>query len=672
MKKLLLSFLSLFLIAGVALAESKTETFDFKDSDYGLERNANDFIADGTIITSGDINIKLTKTAGNGWRLWDDGLRAYKGEGPIMTVTAGGNKIDRIEITQSKKTIITSCNGSTISTTDFTVNCNGATESKLAFKVANNGAITKMAITYQIEVADTREEVTLSFPAEEYTAKLGEAFEAPVLSGAPEGAEIVYTSSDETVATVAATGAVTPVGVGTTTITALFEGNDAYQPAKPVSYTLTVIDPNGPIALWKLVTDDNELNEGDVVAIACSSKRVVMSTDASDPTTYCKHITATFYNGVKFIADDAEIMQFELGKDGNYWTFKTLNFKGTNGYIGNGNTAKNYCNVNAELAQGYYATITIGASGDAEIKFNSSARNLLKYNASSPRFSCYDSGQTDVQIYKLITVEQPIAAPVAEVALNDVELVSEYGFDVMYAVTAGEDQVPTEFEEYSEAIVLKNLEEGNNYIWAKSVVGPYESEVECIHVYENVGADEPACTYTHYGVTPDDNCWVVIGVEVNGKHYFMGPDGKATAATVVENKFAGYASHFNNTVNEYLHVAGNLTVKPGAAKVVARAAVGENMTLAVDDNTGVATVSNGDGTLGFDVEKKVFSTEADNKALKVFATDGDVNTGVDNVAVDGENAAAEYYNMQGVRVENPAKGGLYIKRQGSKVSKVAL
>lgn len=45
-----------------------------------------------------------------------------------------------------------------------------------------------------------------------------------------------------------------------------------------------------------------------------------------------------------------------------------------------------------------------------------------------------------------------------------------------------------------------------------------------------------------------------------------------------------------------------------------------------------------------------------------------ISTGVDNVAVEGD-AVAEYYTLDGVRVEAPA-AGLYIKRQGSKASKV--
>ncbi len=42
--------------------------------------------------------------------------------------------------------------------------------------------------------------------------------------------------------------------------------------------------------------------------------------------------------------------------------------------------------------------------------------------------------------------------------------------------------------------------------------------------------------------------------------------------------------------------------------------------------------------------------------------------GIDNVAVD-ENAPVEYYNLQGVKVANPANG-IYVVRQGNKVSKV--
>ena len=44
-------------------------------------------------------------------------------------------------------------------------------------------------------------------------------------------------------------------------------------------------------------------------------------------------------------------------------------------------------------------------------------------------------------------------------------------------------------------------------------------------------------------------------------------------------------------------------------------------------------------------------------------------TGIENIGVD--NAPVEYYNLQGVKVENPSNG-IYIKVQGSKASKVLI
>lgn len=59
--------------------------------------------------------------------------------------------------------------------------------------------------------------------------------------------------------------------------------------------------------------------------------------------------------------------------------------------------------------------------------------------------------------------------------------------------------------------------------------------------------------------------------------------------------------------------------------------------------------------------------------LKVYGTELNpthVSTGVEDVIVeDNADAPVEYYNLNGQRVENPA-AGLYIRRQGNKVTKV--
>lgn len=46
-------------------------------------------------------------------------------------------------------------------------------------------------------------------------------------------------------------------------------------------------------------------------------------------------------------------------------------------------------------------------------------------------------------------------------------------------------------------------------------------------------------------------------------------------------------------------------------------------------------------------------------------------SGVNDITIDDANAPAVYYNLQGVRVNNP-QNGLYIRVQGKNVSKVAI
>lgn len=57
--------------------------------------------------------------------------------------------------------------------------------------------------------------------------------------------------------------------------------------------------------------------------------------------------------------------------------------------------------------------------------------------------------------------------------------------------------------------------------------------------------------------------------------------------------------------------------------------------------------------------------------MKVYGTENAPTTGVEEISVEDSNAPVEYFNLSGVRVNNPS-AGLYIVRQGSKVSKVII
>jgi len=90
---------------------------------------------------------------------------------------------------------------------------------------------------------ETKQDAGLAYAEETYRANLGEGFTAPTLTN-PNNLVVAYTSSNEKVATVdAASGRVTIVGTGVTTITATFDGNDKFFQDE-ASYALTVVDPN--------------------------------------------------------------------------------------------------------------------------------------------------------------------------------------------------------------------------------------------------------------------------------------------------------------------------------------------------------------------------------------------------------------------------------------------
>ncbi|MCI6617637.1 MAG: chitobiase/beta-hexosaminidase C-terminal domain-containing protein [Prevotella sp.] len=110
--------------------------------------------------------------------------------------------------------------------------------------------------------------VTLSFSATADSTMFGETFTEPALTIDPSGVEAVssaisYSSSDQNVATVdAATGKVTVLKTGSTTIKAVFPGDDTYNPAS-ANYALTVsLSPdskggfNNPYTVAELINGD--------------------------------------------------------------------------------------------------------------------------------------------------------------------------------------------------------------------------------------------------------------------------------------------------------------------------------------------------------------------------------------------------------------------------------
>lgn len=241
MKKTLLLFVSLLMTMGM-FAQSKTAKFDFTgESAYGmtlLSGSTKEYNADPTVCTEGDVTLTL-----NGQTRWwkatnGNELRFYKGADMTFKVPEG-NVITKVELTAKvpakfESAVGTYANGTWTGSANSVVISTSITE--------KNTPISSAVVTYQSSSAPMKKDPALSFSETTASGVVGEAFVAPTLTKATTAA-VVYTSSDEAVATVnAETGEVTLLAAGETKITATAAENDEYNGGS-ASYTLTVTTP---------------------------------------------------------------------------------------------------------------------------------------------------------------------------------------------------------------------------------------------------------------------------------------------------------------------------------------------------------------------------------------------------------------------------------------------
>lgn len=145
-------------------------------------------------------------------------------------------------------------------------------------------------VKYVKVVYTPKKSVTLSFPQESYSITAGDSFTAPTLTTDPAGLTVTYSSSDETIATVnASTGEVSlEGGIGSTTITATFAGDDEYKSGSAF-YTLTVNR-----ALSTSISQIKEDLDGSTTAMSftASLTNAVVTRKYSDKVAYIQDDTA--------------------------------------------------------------------------------------------------------------------------------------------------------------------------------------------------------------------------------------------------------------------------------------------------------------------------------------------------------------------------------------------
>lgn len=180
---------------------------------------------------------------------------------------------------------------------------------------------------------------------------------------------------------------------------------------KTVTYTIVVKPSNED--LYSVVTEVDGLKAGDEVIIVNSEASKAISTTQNANNRGVADVRFEGYDAI--VPSNSNIQVFTLEGDAKGWYFNT-----GNGYIYAASSSNNYLRTEEEKDDNAKAIISFSGH-DATIEFQgSNTRNLLKYNNTNTLFSCYSSGQKNVQIYRRVNE-------------NDVEVtISAVGYSTLY------------------------------------------------------------------------------------------------------------------------------------------------------------------------------------------------------------------------------------------------
>lgn len=502
-------------------------------------------------------------------------------------------------------------------------------------KSSGNGSIQISKVEYYGNAAPSKESNGLNFgdDADVTVYKGATEINYPELDN-PYELAVTYESSKPEVATIdAISGAIAIVAAGVTTISATTTGNDTYA-AGSVSYNLEVIDATiPPVAGYIQVTELSQLVNGKKVIIgALGDNKAIGNTIGQTGNNFPAKAIIITDGIISNVTEDIAI--FELGYDESKgYSFKITNNSdaASNGYfLCAASSDKNYMRL-AENTN--YATVTIDNSKNSVIKFTTGnyTRNIIRYNSANDLFSCYSSGQKDVQIY----VEQAGEAYEAPAAIDATfEGNTSIEGENLYIV-AGEN-----------VTVTLPVPEG---VLAYYYINDDATMIRYTAPFE-VSADDIVGYYTEqYGLKSEEKMFEVKGIDFSG----IAPELKGfngEHAVMVSFDLTGFDGSVWYKFNDAATAAPAL-VTPAEEGYTKYA-----------EPFKIAAV----GTLTYKAESHGLMSAPVEKSI----TGEDLTTGVENVIVSDDSEAA-YYDLNGRRVINPA-AGIYIRIAGGKATKAII
>lgn len=156
---------------------------------------------------------------------------------------------------------------------------------------------------------------------------------------------------------------------------------------------------------WVLVTDVTELAVSDKIVIVSTDGTKALGTTQNSNNRAAVNVSLDANdNNIVIITED--VQQITLGQTNSHWTLYT----GT-GYLYAASSSSNHLKTQTTNNANGEWTIDLNDSNEATIKAQgSNTRNIIKNNGTI--FSCYESGQTAVKIYKFHSDGRP-SAPIS-------------------------------------------------------------------------------------------------------------------------------------------------------------------------------------------------------------------------------------------------------------------
>ena len=312
----------------------------------------------------------------------------------LLTITPGaGYSIKKIEFVATTEGYATNLKNSTwtnasasVEGTLVTVTPTDGT-SELSALISGTCGFTLVKVFYETAALVPVTGVSLEYPSLRILLGASIPFNATITPANASNKNISWTSSDNSVATVSASGLVTAVNLGTATITATtadggFTANCTVTVFQAPTYNKVTTEPSDWTGSYLIVYEEGSVAfNGGLETLDAASNTISVTIDNGK----IEFTNETYAAAFRISAGSASGKYYIKSASGNY-IGKTANSNGLN--------------TSTSASADYDNTISIS---DGNVTITGKGGPVLKYNKASDqnRFRYYKSGQQNIQLYKL-------------------------------------------------------------------------------------------------------------------------------------------------------------------------------------------------------------------------------------------------------------------------------